>query len=88
METIVETLGDWIGRTRDLDVLTEYVRNALRRTICTQYVETDTHGDDLSGDLPPAAADAVCGGDRGLRRAVAGRRDRGGTPQRRALAGG
>ncbi|MCC7145064.1 MAG: flagellar biosynthesis protein FlhA [Phycisphaeraceae bacterium] len=39
METIVETLGDWSPRTRDLEVLTEYVRNALRRTICNQYVE-------------------------------------------------
>ena len=37
LETIVETLGDWVGRTKDLDVLTEYVRNALRRTICAQY---------------------------------------------------
>ena len=41
METIVETLSDWSGRTKDLDVLTEYVRNALRRTICNQYVEQD-----------------------------------------------
>lgn len=39
METIVETLGDWAARTKDIDVLTEYVRNALRRTICNQYVE-------------------------------------------------
>ncbi len=38
LETIVETLGDWALRTKDLDVLTEYVRNALRRTICNQYV--------------------------------------------------
>lgn len=37
LETIVETLGDWGMRTKDLDVLTEYVRNALRRTICAQY---------------------------------------------------
>ena len=37
LETIVETLGDWGTRTKDLDVLTEYVRNALRRTICAQY---------------------------------------------------
>lgn len=37
LETIVETLGDWGTRTKDLDVLTEYVRNALRRTICGQY---------------------------------------------------
>jgi flagellar biosynthesis protein FlhA len=39
MEAIVETLGDWAPRTKDLDVLTEYVRNGLRRTICNQYVE-------------------------------------------------
>ena len=39
MQTIVEVLGDWVSRTKDIDVLTEYVRNALRRTICNQYVE-------------------------------------------------
>ncbi len=37
LETIVETLGDWATKTKDLDVLTEYVRHALRRTICSQY---------------------------------------------------
>ncbi len=41
METIIETLADWSTRTQDLEVLTEYVRNALRRTICNQYIETD-----------------------------------------------
>lgn len=44
METIVETLGDWAPRTKDIDVLTEYVRNALRRTICNQYVEMASDG--------------------------------------------
>ena len=39
LESIVETLGDWGSRTKDLDTLTEYVRNGLRRTICNQYVE-------------------------------------------------
>jgi flagellar biosynthesis protein FlhA len=39
LETIVETLGDYSSRTKDLDVLTEYVRNALARTICKQYVD-------------------------------------------------
>jgi flagellar biosynthesis protein FlhA len=34
LETILETLADWGTKTKDLDVLTEYVRNALRRTIC------------------------------------------------------
>ena len=41
METVIETLADWSSRTQDLEVLTEYVRNALRRTICNQYIETD-----------------------------------------------
>jgi flagellar biosynthesis protein FlhA len=39
LETILETLGDYASRTKDLDVLTEYVRNALARTICKQYVD-------------------------------------------------
>jgi flagellar biosynthesis protein FlhA len=39
METILETLGDYAGRTKDLEVLTEYVRNALSRAICKQYVD-------------------------------------------------
>jgi len=37
LETILETLSDWSPRTKDLDVLTEYVRNGLRRMICQQY---------------------------------------------------
>jgi len=37
LDTIVETLADWGGKTKDMDVLTEYVRNALRRTICQQH---------------------------------------------------
>ena len=44
LETIVETVGDWIGHTRDTDVLVEYVRNALRRTICTMHAELDESG--------------------------------------------
>ncbi|MBI1336374.1 MAG: flagellar biosynthesis protein FlhA [Phycisphaera sp.] len=46
MEAIVETLGDWAPRTRDVEVLTEYVRNTLRRTICNQYVESPQSQDD------------------------------------------
>lgn len=37
LETIVETLAEWKPRTSDPDVLIEYVRNGLRRTICRQY---------------------------------------------------
>ena len=37
LETILETLGDWAPRTKDPDVLIEYCRNALARTICQMY---------------------------------------------------
>ncbi len=37
LETILETLGDWAPRTKDPDVLVEYVRAALARTICELY---------------------------------------------------
>ncbi len=37
LETILETLGDWAPRTKDPEILTEYVRAALARTICSQY---------------------------------------------------
>jgi len=33
LETILETLGDYGARTRDIDVLTEYARNSLARSI-------------------------------------------------------
>ncbi|MEM7229470.1 MAG: flagellar biosynthesis protein FlhA [Planctomycetota bacterium] len=44
LEAIVETLGDWASQTKDLDVLTEYVRNALRRTICAAAAEPNVDG--------------------------------------------
>lgn len=44
METILETLADWGTKTKDLDVLVEYARNALRRTICSMYAMTDDTG--------------------------------------------
>ena len=39
LRAIIEVLGDYSSRTKDLEVLTEYVRNALARTICKQYVD-------------------------------------------------
>ena len=46
LETILETIGDWAGRTKDPEVLAEYARNALARTICQQHVDSDNaiHG--------------------------------------------
>ena len=37
LETVLESLGDWAVRTKDLDVLTEYARHALARTLCQQH---------------------------------------------------
>jgi len=51
LETVVETLGDWATRTKDFEVLTEYVRNALRRTICHQYAVQEPAGDGLDAGL-------------------------------------
>ena len=39
LESIIETLGDYASRTKDLEVLSEYARHALARTICKQYVD-------------------------------------------------
>lgn len=44
LETIIETLSDWATKTKDTEVLTEYVRNALRRAICTQYAQLTDKG--------------------------------------------
>ncbi len=37
LEIILETLGNFADRTKDLSLLTEYVRHGLSRTICQQY---------------------------------------------------
>jgi flagellar biosynthesis protein FlhA len=55
LETILETLAEWATRTRDLDVLTEYTRNALRRTICGLYAQPLPPGPaGLAGNTVPA----------------------------------
>ena len=65
-ETIIETLADWGGKTKDLEVLTEYVRNALRRTICQQYA-TPVPGDEAARQrivcvtLDPSLEDLIGG---------------------------
>ena len=41
MLTIVETLADYAHLTKDPDVLTEYVRHKLSRTIINPYIGTD-----------------------------------------------
>ncbi|MCW5767524.1 MAG: flagellar biosynthesis protein FlhA [Phycisphaeraceae bacterium] len=44
METILETLSEWGAKTKDMDILTEYVRNGLKRSICQQYASPSAAG--------------------------------------------
>ncbi|MDR0904975.1 MAG: flagellar biosynthesis protein FlhA [Oscillospiraceae bacterium] len=41
MTTIIETLGDYGGITRDAELLTEYVRAALKRMISKRFITDD-----------------------------------------------
>ena len=41
MASIIETLGDYGSMTRDTDLLTEYVRQALRRSISKRFIPDD-----------------------------------------------
>jgi len=41
MATIIETLGDYGSLTRDTDLLTEYVRQALKRSISKRFIPDD-----------------------------------------------
>ncbi len=40
---ILETLGDYAGRSKDPILLTEYVRHRLARAICTKYRDAENH---------------------------------------------
>ena len=41
LAAILETLGDYAPRTKDIILLTEYVRHRLARTICTLHRDKD-----------------------------------------------
>jgi len=60
LETILETLSDWAPKTKDLDVLTEYVRNGLRRSICQQYAVPNDPTRESPGAKGPAPLRIVC----------------------------
>ena len=53
--TILETLADHAGRTKDVDMLGEWVRATLARSICRQYV------DEASGALQTLTLDPDSG---------------------------
>ena len=41
LETILETMADYATTIKDVDMLTEYVRQALKRTISRRFAEAD-----------------------------------------------
>jgi flagellar biosynthesis protein FlhA len=68
LESILETLGDYAERTKDLTILTEYVRHSLSRMICQQYRDSQRTLHVIT--LEPALEDVLAGGfeftDRGM----------------------
>ncbi len=57
LETIIETVGDYAARTKDTEVLVEYARNALARSICKQ--QADDRGTITCLTLDPALEDVL-----------------------------
>ncbi len=41
METILETIGDHVSSMKDIDILVEYVRQSLKRTITRRFAEAN-----------------------------------------------
>ena len=68
LETILESLGNYADRTKDMGILTEYVRNSLARTICQQYRDKNRvlHVVTLDPALEDILAAGFEYGDRGL----------------------
>ena len=68
LSQVLETLGDYAGKTKDLVFLAEYVRHRLARTICTRY--RDAEGRLFVLTLDPALEDKFAAGiehsERGL----------------------
>ncbi len=59
LETILEVLGDWAPKSKDIEILTEYARNGLARTICSQY--KDPQGVIHAVTFDPATEDYIQG---------------------------
>jgi flagellar biosynthesis protein FlhA len=68
LESILETLGEYADKTKDLTILTEYARHSLSRTICQQYRDAQRTLHVIT--LDPALEDVLAGGiefgERGL----------------------
>jgi len=59
LQTILEAIGDWGTRTKDLEILTEYVRNALARSLCSTLIDKENTLHCIT--LDPALEDAISG---------------------------
>ena len=61
MVTILETLADYAPSTRDIELLTEYVRFALSRTIARKFLASDgiVYGITFDSDLQSVVDDVV-----------------------------
>ncbi|QDT66767.1 flagellar biosynthesis protein FlhA [Calycomorphotria hydatis] len=68
LEIILETLGNYADRTKDLTILTEYVRHSLARAICQQYRDNDRvlHCITLDPALEEALSSGFDFGENGL----------------------
>ena len=68
LETILETLGEYADRTKDLTILTEYARHALSRSICQQYRDAQRvlHVVTLEPALEDVLASGFEFGERGM----------------------
>src|SRR5437764_5882940 len=68
LSQVLETLGDYAGKTKDLVFLAEYVRHRLARTICSRYRDAEARLFVLT--LDPALEDKIAAGiehsERGL----------------------
>ena len=67
LETVLETLSDWGRRTKDPEILTEYVRAALARTICELHRDAANtiHGITLDPAMEDLVSSHVERTDRG-----------------------
>ncbi|MDR2421702.1 MAG: flagellar biosynthesis protein FlhA [Oscillospiraceae bacterium] len=60
MTTIIETLGDYGGATRDTELLTEYVRAALKRMISKRFIpDGEAHAVTLDPQLEQLLAEST-----------------------------
>ncbi len=60
LRTILETMADWAPTTQDTDILTEYVRHALARTISSELAVDGVIPVSPWQNLPKMPSETVC----------------------------